>query len=367
MNEADCNDLEAASNRLAGALRFTDIPRTTRLFNDFLYDYDKVRRFYTDCGRTVSPLAKHAREVGSRDFDRKQVPDALERINRSAGSGELTFQHIDILRKPGSVAIVTGQQAGLFTGPLYTIYKALTAIKLASELRVRGVNAVPIFWIASEDHDFEEVNHCRLVNRDGQLITVSYTACSPKEGRPVGTVQLCDDILQDIDEVVAALPESEFVNRLAADLRESYKPGTGFADAFGKLVMRIFEKYGLPDAILSDNGTPFASTGLARLSNLSVWWIRLGIQPILSQPGQPQQNGRHERMHLTLKKEATKPTAANVLQREARFDAFMARHNEDRPHQALGMKAPANFYVRSPRPTAASMTSPIDFTIRRSP
>src|SRR5215510_8014727 len=97
---AECKDLEAAAGRVADALRFTEIPRTTRLFNDFLYNYQKVARFYTNYGRTVQPLAEHARHVGGQEFDRKRVPDALERINRRVGSHALTFEHIDMLRRP---------------------------------------------------------------------------------------------------------------------------------------------------------------------------------------------------------------------------------------------------------------------------
>ena len=113
---------------------------------------------------------------------------------------------------------------------------------------------------------------------------------------------------------------------------------------------RTFREFGLPRAIRTDNGLPFAApTALYRLSKLAVWWLRLGIQIERIQPGQPQQNGRHERMHRTLKAEATKPAAANVLQQQARFDAFVARYNDERPHQALGMKVPADVYARSPR------------------
>jgi len=113
---------------------------------------------------------------------------------------------------------------------------------------------------------------------------------------------------------------------------------------------RAFKEFGLPQAMRTDNGVPFAApTGLYRLSKLAVWWLRLGIQIERTQPGHPQQNGRHERMHLTLKKEATKPAAANVLQQQARFDAFVERYNRERPHQALEMKVPADVYVRSAR------------------
>ena len=114
---------------------------------------------------------------------------------------------------------------------------------------------------------------------------------------------------------------------------------------------RTFQEYGLPHTIRTDNGVPFAGpTALYRLSKLSVWWLRLGIQLERIQPGRPQQNGRHERMHLTLKKEATKPAAANLLQQQARLDAFVDQYNRDRPHQALGMRVPADVYVPSARP-----------------
>jgi putative transposase len=114
---------------------------------------------------------------------------------------------------------------------------------------------------------------------------------------------------------------------------------------------RTFKEFGLPQAIRTDNGVPFASpTALYRLSKLAVWWLRLGIRLERIQPGHPQQNGRHERMHLTLKKEATKPAAANMLQQQARFDAFVERYNRERPHQALDMKVPGEVYVRSSRP-----------------
>jgi putative transposase len=113
---------------------------------------------------------------------------------------------------------------------------------------------------------------------------------------------------------------------------------------------RAFQEFGLPQAIRTDNGVPFAGpTALYRLSKLAVWWLRLGIQIERIQPGHPQQNGRHERMHRTLKAEATKPAAPNVLQQQARFDTFVAHYNHDRPHQALGMHVPAALYTRSPR------------------
>jgi transposase InsO family protein len=113
---------------------------------------------------------------------------------------------------------------------------------------------------------------------------------------------------------------------------------------------QLFKERGLPGAIRSDNGVPFASpNGLYNLSRLAVWWLRLGIEIERIKPGRPQQNGRHERMHLTLKKEATRPAGANFLQQQAKFDAFTAEFNKERPHEALGMKVPADSYQPSAR------------------
>ena len=113
---------------------------------------------------------------------------------------------------------------------------------------------------------------------------------------------------------------------------------------------RLFRERGLPLAIRSDNGVPFASpNALFNLSKLSVWWLRLGIAIERIKPGHPQQNGRHERMHLTLKKETTRPPGSNSLQQQDRFDAFVHEFNTERPHEALGMKCPAQLYTASPR------------------
>lgn len=112
---------------------------------------------------------------------------------------------------------------------------------------------------------------------------------------------------------------------------------------------RLFKQFGLPDRIRTDNGPPFASTALARLSRLSAWWVTLGIRPEVIEPGKPQQNGRHERMHRTLKAETTKPPAANLTAQQRKFNAFTKEFNEERPHEAIQMKRPANLYEPSKR------------------
>jgi bacillithiol biosynthesis cysteine-adding enzyme BshC len=293
---ADCKNLDAAAEKLTDSLRFTDIPRTTRLFSDFMYDYQKVARFYPNYGRFDAPLADHARRVGAQQFDRKRVPDALERINKRAGSPELTFKHIEMLRRPGTVAVVTGQQAGLFTGPLYTIHKALTVIKLAACLRDEGVEAVPVFWVASEDHDYEEVNHCRVVDREGHLKRIQYEASGHKTDEPVGRVELCAGIGQTIDELVAELAPSEFTPALERDLRESYAEGVGFADAFSRLMARLFREYGVVlldplDDELKQVAAPLYSEAIAKSSEIA--------RALVARSRELEDAGYHAQIHVS--------------------------------------------------------------------
>lgn len=127
----------------------------------------------------------------------------------------------------------------------------------------------------------------------------------------------------------------------------------GLTETRTEVVKPIFEacfrEYGVPEAMRSDNGTPFASHGIGGLSRLSVWWLKLGIEPERIVPGKPQQNGRHERMHLTLKQETASPPASTIRRQQAAFDRFVEEFNNVRPHEALGQRCPGSIYSRSPR------------------
>src|SRR6266498_2704378 len=163
-------------------------------------------------------------------------------------------------------------------------------------------------------------------------------------GAPTTKVNSCSPIAA----IAIRSPLSDFASRylLACEALGSTKETYAFT-----VFERVFKEFGLPQAIRTDNGVPFASPhALFGLSKLAVWWLRLGIHIERIKPGHPQQNGRHERMHLTLKKEATKPAAQNFLQQQAKFDDFIECFNHERPHQALAMKYPAELYRRSPRP-----------------
>ena len=118
---------------------------------------------------------------------------------------------------------------------------------------------------------------------------------------------------------------------------------------------QLFRRYGLPERIRSDNGAPFASNALGRLSTLSVWWVRLGIRPELIEPAHPEQNGRHERMHKTLKADTARPPQGDLAAQQRRFDWFSQRYNVERPHEALGDATPASCYTASPRRYRAAL------------
>jgi hypothetical protein len=121
---------------------------------------------------------------------------------------------------------------------------------------------------------------------------------------------------------------------------------------------RLFQEFGVPDRMRSDNGEPFAGMALARLSRLAVWWIKLGITPELIEPGHPEQNPRHERMHRTLKADTTRPPAATCRAQQHRFRTWREEYNERRPHESLNQEPPASVYLRSPRPYRARPAAP---------
>src|SRR5437773_8364453 len=155
-------------------LSFERIPQQSKLFLYYLRDPIALRRFYPEAVKHHYDLpSRRERVLANYRPDRAMLCAALERLNRKWGAADKTYECINKLSEPDCIAVVSGQQAGLFGGPLYTIYKALSAVKLAECLTQRGVKAVPVFWIASEDHDFEEVASAQFINRDCALRQVT--------------------------------------------------------------------------------------------------------------------------------------------------------------------------------------------------
>lgn len=227
-------------------LPFNRIPHQSKLFLDYLQDPVSLNRFYPNAVSYHYELAKKADEVLAKyETDRDALCDALENINSRLGASEQTLANISKLRDKKTVAVVTGQQAGLFTGPLYTIYKALSAIKLSCCLNDRGVAAVPVFWMATEDHDFEEVASVELISFDCHLKSVSAAKEIHKPSTEVGNVVLDDSINETLSEFYKLLPDTEFITDLKTLVEESYKPGIGYGEAFGRMMTLLLGEYGL--------------------------------------------------------------------------------------------------------------------------
>jgi len=244
--EAACYSTPEESGLRVETLPFTEIPQQTRLFLDYLRDPLPLRQFYPEAVRYHHELAQRVPEVLSAyRVDRNRVCDALEAMNRRWGAGQATLDNIQLLRESDCIAVVSGQQAGLFTGPLYTIYKALAAVKLAGCLRQRDTKAVPVFWIASEDHDFAEVAKAEFIGRDCQLKNVEVTSAVHREGQPVGQVVVDDSIDAVVDQLFELLPNSEFADDIKALVKNAWQPGRGYAESFAIMMTSLLGRYGL--------------------------------------------------------------------------------------------------------------------------
>ena len=227
-------------------ISFNAIPHTTRIFSDFLSYSSAIRKFYP-----TQPDAEHiaafAKSV-ARDLARQAaVADALEKQNRSWGASEATLRNLQRLHD-GAFAVVTGQQVGLFGGPLLALFKVASVLALAKQVEALGVPCVPVFWLASEDHDLAEVNQALLLTHDFQLVPFK-AATRGIEGAPVSTIRFAEGTNEAVGRAAELLGES-----LAADyLRESYAEGESFSNAYAKLYTRIFGEHGL---ILLDPADP---------------------------------------------------------------------------------------------------------------
>ncbi len=244
--EAACFSTPEDAGLHVKTLPFDKIPHQSRLFLDYLKDPVALGRYYPSAVQYHHELAGRAPEVLSAyTTDRATLCDALEQINTEWGAGAETLANIARLREADCVTVVSGQQAGLFTGPLYTIYKALSAVKLAGCLSQRGTPAVPVFWIATEDHDFAEVASAELIGCDCTLTKVSASLEMHKEGEPVGLVTLDESINQTVSEMLELLPKTEFSQEVEGIIRDAWKPGRTYPEAFARMMTNLLGKHGL--------------------------------------------------------------------------------------------------------------------------
>jgi bacillithiol biosynthesis cysteine-adding enzyme BshC len=209
-------------------IRQTELPGTSRLFADLVYHPDRVTAFYS----SPRTFAEAAAEIDFPDERRAALVAALLEINGPS-------PELDLLARPGTVAVVTGQQVGLFSGPAYTVFKALSAVKLARQLSSEGIPAVPVFWLATEDHDLAEVNHAWVFDRD---FTPAKVAVAPaaQAGQPVGTIELGSVPIEELRTALAGLP---FADEVVASVAAAYSAGATMGRAFGALLKEILKDY----------------------------------------------------------------------------------------------------------------------------
>jgi bacillithiol synthase len=226
-------------------ISFREIPHTPKLLTSFLEDFSSVSAYYSHPPAIEGILAA-AREVRLDPAIRRSVVEILREQNRNFGPGNqidpAASRNLDRLAA-GAVAIVTGQQVGLFSGPAYTFYKALTAVRVAEEATRRGTDAVPIFWLATEDHDLAEINVSHWNTRNG-LASYSLPANPQDAGHRVGEVLLGEDV-QALVATAAQTLEGSFAEDIRRALQESYTPAETYGSAFGKLISRLLAGRGI--------------------------------------------------------------------------------------------------------------------------
>jgi bacillithiol synthase len=223
-------------------IRYTELPGTSRLFADYSYHFDKVAPFYGHNPHDPESLKRAVAEIQFPVERRAALVAALKAQNGDSPA-------LQRLAQPGTVAVVTGQQVGLLTGPAYTIYKAVTAAALANQLTDSGTPAVPVFWLATEDHDFPEIDHAWVFDGAGDSVVLRVTA--PKEfsgkPRPAGTVPVVNFPLEQLRAALASFP---YADEVMAAVEEAYKPGSSqggvtMGSGFRALLKKILSKLDL--------------------------------------------------------------------------------------------------------------------------
>jgi bacillithiol biosynthesis cysteine-adding enzyme BshC len=228
-------------------LPFRQVPHTARLFTDFLSYAPKVQQFYPRSPRFNEWFREESASLEYDSERRARVSAVLERQNRSWNASPKTLQNIERLRR-GASAVVSGQQVGLFGGSSFSLFKALTAAKLAEQATNAGVDSVPVFWLATDDHDLAEVNHVIIPAADGSL----HRLTAPSQGAsdaPVGTVKFGSEIESVVAQARELLGDSETSNLLA----DAYRPGETFGSAYARLFAALFAEWGI---ILLDASDP---------------------------------------------------------------------------------------------------------------
>lgn len=222
-----------------------DLDAFPKLFVDYCTNPDQLTDFYPGDWRDVSARRATAERAAARPVNRDALIDVLADQNEAWAGGDAVRRNVEALGDPESVAVVTGQQVGLFSGPLYTIYKTITTLQLAEEWAEQtGRTVVPVFWVEGEDHDFEEIAAAHVLRRN-EVVSLPYEADVGENPGAVGRLPLTDAIDDVLDRLDEALPPSDFKPAVMEAVRDAYRPGTRLEDAFAHLLRSLFEGEGL--------------------------------------------------------------------------------------------------------------------------
>lgn len=219
-------------------------------FADYLSEYHKVQQFFEVDFHPLRNFPAYARQISERFPHREEIAEILNAQNSPLQPFRRALDNIELLRSPNTVAIVTGQQVGIFTGPLYTIYKTITALKLVEQLKAAypEYNFVPIFWLEGEDHDFDEMNKITVLNAEAAPSIIEYLIDGKPVERNVGAVGelvLGTGLRLFFEQIAAALPKTEFKDVVVRAFGECYSEGKNFSTAFAELMNRLFPDEGL--------------------------------------------------------------------------------------------------------------------------
>ncbi|MDE3154701.1 MAG: bacillithiol biosynthesis cysteine-adding enzyme BshC [Acidobacteriota bacterium] len=261
MSTKPASPTEAPAPHLAVDIR--QLPGTRPLAADYAYQFDRLAPFFAgnpavpqSCAAVVERTLKHPRA-------RAALAALLAAQQQRRGAPAAAVERARQFADPRSVAIVTGQQAGLFGGPLYTLLKALTAIQLAEQIaRQQGVPAIPVFWVESEDHDWDEVRSCTVLDAELEPHTLALPTLAKNDPVPVATVPLPAEVGPVVETLAATLPATEFTPALLDDLRQAYVPGRGMAEAFATWLEHVLGRLGL---VVYDASDPAAKPLVADL------------------------------------------------------------------------------------------------------
>ena len=242
-------------------LDFQTLPGISPLFRDYLGRFERLAPFFAHDPRDPAAYRRQADACAGRAYPRAAVGAALAAQNRRFGAPEAVLKNIALLERPDCVVVCTGQQTGLFGGPLFTLYKACTALALATRLHADlGRPVVPLFWMASEDHDVAEADHVLLLDRTGALVTVRHQAWDSPDGFMPANLRLGPGIADTLARARACLPETEFLPEMWRALNEAYAPGVTLSEAFGRWMTHLLGRSGL---VLVDGADPALKTPAA--------------------------------------------------------------------------------------------------------